>query len=138
MTRKAAFTIEEWITLRAALDATLYGTAEIDKKIYDAEAQVARRLEQYALPFVQELLVRGENPAEDDAVTSKAAVTPLDSLCVEALAILQTKASREEIAALGRTLRALALAVAEADDSVDARERWFISQLDRLLQSWSE
>jgi len=137
MTRKADFALEEWITLRAALDATLYGTAEIDKKIYDTEAQVVRRLEHYAVPLVRELLDRGKNPSEDDAVTSNAVATSLDSLCNGALAILQAKADREEIAALSRTLRALALAVAEADDDVDTRERLFINQLDRLLQNWS-
>lgn len=138
MTRKADYTIEEWITLRAALDATLYGTAEIDKKIYDNEAQVTRRLEQYALPIIRELLNRGSDLAEDDAVVAKAIATPLDLLCNEALAILRTKANGEEIAALSRTLRALALAVAEADDAVDVRERQFIARLDKLLQDWSE
>src|SRR5512145_224667 len=98
MTRKEDFTIEEWIALRAALDATLYETAEIDKKIYDTEAQVVRRLEHYALPLVRELLDRGKNPEEDDAVTSKAVTSSLDLLCNEALAILQAKANREEIA----------------------------------------
>ncbi len=137
MTHKTDFTTEEWITLRAALDATLYGTAEIDKKIYDTEAKAARRLEHYAMPFVRELLERG-NPAEDDAVTTKATTTPLDALFDEALTILRTKADREEIIALSRTLRALALAVAEADNAVDVRERLFITHLDTLLENWSK
>ena len=137
MASKADFTPEEWITLRAAFDATLFDTAMADSVLYDAEAKVGSRLAKYALPLVQELLTRGADKDEDEAVVAKVVTTPLATLFDEAAAILKARVTREEMADLSRTLQALAWSVAEADGAVASQEVRFLDSLEKVLRDWT-
>ncbi len=136
MVVKADFTFEEWVTLRAVLDSTLLNITLADKIVRNEEARVWSRLSAYTIPLVQALLARGQDPDEDQAVVEKASHIGLQHLISDALAILQDKASREEIRDLSRTLRALARAVAEVDNDLALKEVRFLDGLDELLRDW--
>lgn len=138
MATKDDFTTEEWITLRALMQAAFFNTAVADRWLYDEEAEVWGRLRPYTVPFVQALIARSEDPAEDTAVLDKAVQVTLPELVSEARQILQDKATYEEADNLKRTLQALARAVAEADNEVVAKEERFLSALEWLLQDWCD
>lgn len=136
MATKADFTFDEWVTLRAVLDSTLLNIALADKILHTAEAHTWTRLSGYALPLVRELLLYGDNQAEDQAVLAKASHIGLQHLIDAALIILKEKVQPQEIRELSYTLRGLARAVAEADDEVDLKELRFLDGLDEMLHEW--
>lgn len=136
MVVKADFTFEEWITLRAVLDSALLNVALADKVLRIEEPQTWGRLSMYAIPLIQELLLRGMSPDEDQAVVEKASHVGLHHLIAEALEILQRRATPEEIADFSRTLRALTRAVAESNDEIEIKEARFLDRLDDLLREW--
>ncbi len=138
MTTKTDFTRDEWITLRALMQAAFFNMAVADRLLYDEEAEVWGRLRPYTVPFVQELIQHSDDPEEDDAVLNKAVHTELALLIETAREILQTKATPEEMDNFSRTLQALAHAVAEADGNVADQEAAFLAELWLHFEDWDE
>jgi len=140
MTSKTDFTSEEWTTLRAVFCAIVLDVAIADHTFDDAEAKAWHTevdvLSKSALPLVRDVLQLGSGRCIDDAVVDKAARTPLADLLNEAGAILKAHATPEEIEDYKRSLRSLAVAVAESTPGGDKEENQMLVTLNDLLWSW--
>ncbi len=140
MTSKIDFEYKEWVTLQAVFCAIVLDIAMADNELADAEAKAwhseTDALAESACPMVRDLLVSGSGRCVDEDVIDKAAGTSLVSLLAEAGALLREKASVEEMEDYKRSLRSLAIAVAEADPGGDEGENKMLVTLNDLLWKW--
>ena len=139
MTTKADFSVEEWSTLRAVFCALVMNVAMADHKIATAEAKAGHKeidaLTASAEPLVCELLLEDAGKCADDAVVAKAGAMELPELLAEAQHILHQKATLVELNDYKRSVRSLAIAVAEADQGGDDEENQLLAHLNDWLMA---
>lgn len=140
MTSQIDFEYEEWVTLQSVFCAIVLDVAMADHELADVEAKAwhieVDALVNSACPMVRDLLAAGSGRCVDEDVIDKAAGTPLVSLLAEAGTLLRENATLEEMDDYKRSLRSLAIAVAEADPGGDKDENKMLSTLNDLLWTW--
>ena len=137
MATKVDFQYEEWCTLQAVFCTTVLNVAMADHEISDAEAKAwhneREALSQSVLPLVRELLLEDAGSCINDDVASMAANTAPAVLLVQAGRILHAKATAHEIKDYKRSVRSLAVAVADGSPGGDREENRFLADLNDWL-----
>ncbi|MBN1874284.1 MAG: hypothetical protein JXA33_08630 [Anaerolineae bacterium] len=140
MTGQANFSNEEWVALRAMFCAILLDIAVADHTLDDAETKAWHvemdALAQSATPLVRSLVTLQDHKYIDETVMNKAARTSIGNLLSEVRMILKRKTTAEEFSDYVRSVRSLAIAVAEGSTGGDKEENRALVHLNDILWQW--